>query len=354
MNHEAELRATIAGTLATEVKAHSLVQACVRLGLEGGEEAEAWSSKIRYVEKRLANKQLAELLKLGDGVLRAYEGYKLHAFRLKEALRLARAEGKRRITEITRKNLVDEALLMGQLEGKLEISVFLGKLWPIHEMASNDHRHETFGGELWQHMVNNDDWTPEYLFDRLGVAELSDEALSEFLELVVHPSVRQDDEQATWVTALNKHLIKDGFTLRESEWISGFPVFRMRLVDSGVHDAPKNLIFASNGPKPEIVLSDAIHNDLKIVKNAESCLFYNQPIPEQGLHWKDLVAWWAETHGLDAEQPDTARDLYRRLAESLRDSPPEQLLLGPTTRPSRTSERGFPPFSPKSTSISIR
>lgn len=327
MNHEAELRAAISATLATEVKAHSLVQACVRFGLEGGQESEAWASKATYVGKRLEDKQLADLLKIGDAVLHAYEGYKLHAFRLKEALRFARAGGKRRISEITRTNLLDELLLMGRLEGKLELGVFLAKLWPVDQMASHDHRHKTFGGEVWQHMIMNDDWTPQYLLERLGVAELSDEALSDLLELVVHPSVRQDDEQRAWAAAISKHLIKDGYTLYESERISGFPVLRVRPTGAGVAEAPKNLIFASNGPKPEVVLSDAIHNDLRIVKNGEFCLFYDRPIPQEGLRWSDLVAWWAEVHKLDQTDAGASRHLYRRLAESLKDSPPEQLLF---------------------------
>src|SRR6266700_4519222 len=119
MSYEVDLRAAITATLATEVNAHSLVQACVGFGLQGGEESEAWASKAKYVEKRIRDRQLAELLKLGDAVLHAYEGYKLHAFRLNEALRFARAGGRRRISEITRANLLDELLLMGPLEGKL-------------------------------------------------------------------------------------------------------------------------------------------------------------------------------------------------------------------------------------------
>ncbi len=66
MNHEAELRAAISATLATEVKAHSLVKACLRFGLDGGEESEAWASKAKYVGKRLEDKPFADLLKIGD------------------------------------------------------------------------------------------------------------------------------------------------------------------------------------------------------------------------------------------------------------------------------------------------
>lgn len=43
----------------------------------------------------------------------------------------------------------------------------------------------------------------------------------------------------------------------------------------GVRGEMKNLIFAADGPKPRIVISDAINNDLQIVENAEYCLVYD-------------------------------------------------------------------------------
>ena len=46
----------------------------------------------------------------------------------------------------------------------------------------------------------------------------------------------------------------------------------------GVGTPAKNLIFTANGPKPELVLRDAVNNDIEIVRNAEYCLVYDQPI----------------------------------------------------------------------------
>jgi hypothetical protein len=54
---------------------------------------------------------------VATNVLHAYEGHTLHAFRLKEALSFARAGGKRRISEITPANLLDEFLRMNPMEG---------------------------------------------------------------------------------------------------------------------------------------------------------------------------------------------------------------------------------------------
>jgi len=62
----------------------------------------------------------------------------------------------------------------------------------------------------------------------------------------------------------------------------------------GVSSEVKNLIFAANGPKHEIVLTDAISNEIKIVKNQEYCLVYDRPVLEKGLLWEELVDWWRD------------------------------------------------------------
>lgn len=96
----------------------------------------------------------------------------------------------------------------------------------------------------------------------------------------------------------------------------------------GVKGEMKNLIFASNGPKPRIVLRDAVNNVIEIVENAEFCLVYDRPLEQRGLTWKELTSWWAEQTNTDPDDPETRRALYRRLRESLsKESPPEQVLF---------------------------
>lgn len=92
----------------------------------------------------------------------------------------------------------------------------------------------------------------------------------------------------------------------------------------GVDGELKNLIFAAHGPKPRIVLRDAINNTIEIVENADTCLVYDRPLDGQGLSWGALTAWWAETMAPGDQGP--ARGLYKRLHVSL-DSPPEQVLF---------------------------
>lgn len=92
---------------------------------------------------------------------------------------------------------------------------------------------------------------------------------------------------------------------------------------TGVDGELKNLIFASDGPKPRIVLRDAINNVIEIVENAETCLVYDRPLGPAGLTWNQLVACWSEASPSPGPDP---RGLFRRLRASL-GSPPERVLF---------------------------
>ncbi|MFE9950980.1 hypothetical protein ACFYRJ_26130 [Streptomyces sp. NPDC005531] len=95
----------------------------------------------------------------------------------------------------------------------------------------------------------------------------------------------------------------------------------------GVDGEFKNLIFAANGPKPQIVLLDAVSNQLRIVQNAEYCLTYTRPLGSAGLTWGELVDWWQSTNAeFSGDRAAAAQSLQSRLQESLA-SPPERLLF---------------------------
>ncbi|EMF29732.1 hypothetical protein ACFZAG_27295 [Streptomyces sp. NPDC012403] len=86
----------------------------------------------------------------------------------------------------------------------------------------------------------------------------------------------------------------------------------------GVDGGLKNIVFASTGHKPEIVMSHLIDGAVEIVEHADSCLVYDRPLTDAGLTWGDLVDWWrAETGMNGAAERDVARSLYQRLHASL-------------------------------------
>jgi very-short-patch-repair endonuclease len=103
-------------------------------------------------------------------------------------------------------------------------------------------------------------------------------------------------------------------------------VYKIGKALDGVKGNVKNLIFAAVGQKPEIVISDSINNDIKIVNHAENCLVYDRSIPNTGLYWLDLVKWWADLNSISEPDRDAEVSLYFRLYKSLA-SPPEQLLF---------------------------
>jgi hypothetical protein len=90
----------------------------------------------------------------------------------------------------------------------------------------------------------------------------------------------------------------------------------------------KNLIFASIGYKPEIVIIDATTNDIKITKHSDLCLVYDRPIGPDGLLWSELVAWWKETGRPNKDSTTPAGiELNNRLQQSLGTNEPEKLLM---------------------------
>lgn len=97
---------------------------------------------------------------------------------------------------------------------------------------------------------------------------------------------------------------------------------------TGVPGELKNLIFAADGPKPEIVLSDAINNNLVVVKNDQFCLVYDRPLGDGALTWRQLGDWWAHREGLtDRPQTEIWYSLLERLDRSLGANDAERRVL---------------------------
>ncbi|MGV9387393.1 hypothetical protein ACWDRB_67315 [Nonomuraea sp. NPDC003707] len=92
----------------------------------------------------------------------------------------------------------------------------------------------------------------------------------------------------------------------------------------GVDGQMKNIIFASTGHKPEIVLRDAINNVIEVVEHADTCLVYDRELTAAGLTWGELVAWWRDKRGLVGDDRSIGHDLYGRLRQCMKKSPTEE------------------------------
>ncbi|MDF2048864.1 hypothetical protein [Arthrobacter sp. Cr_A7] len=116
----------------------------------------------------------------------------------------------------------------------------------------------------------------------------------------------------------------------------------------GVAGELRNLIFAANGPKPKLVLRDAVSNVIEITENGRYCLVYDRPLTATGLTWRDLVAWRAQSDSLDEEAELTvARELYWRLKESLGGNEAEQFLFDEYCKLYKSEGFGMPALIPQ-------
>ena len=251
-----------------------------------------------------------------------------------------------RITEVTRRRLLEGLVplcgpvpsgwreflepLQTYWSGALPETDFLARLYELEELPSHDSRYTTAFEDIVQHRVANIDWDDDWIFhdSRFRLTD-NDDALLAFLAEMLHPAVRTDLAEVERLRDfINSVLVHDGYELVQVDAISGAPIFDYHRIGSGVRGAMKNLIFAAIGPKPEIVLDDAVNNDLRIVRNEQGCLVYDRPLSAHGLTWAELTAWWSDRQGLTgAPQSQVWRSLYQRLEQSLGDNDAERRIL---------------------------
>ncbi len=192
-----------------------------------------------------------------------------------------------KIAEVSRRDIVD-ALILDEVPfyGRLDLIPFLRRVWPLQTMPSTDHRFKDAEGDVWQHMVNNSDWTlDELLYGKLDVLDISDEMFGKFLETCVHPVTVTDQERVRQlVTMFNKALNNDGFLMRPSGQISGRTIYKISSTTGT----------GGLGNAFEIVLSfagedrDYVDQVAELLKGNDVSLFYDA-YEEATLWGKDLV-----------------------------------------------------------------
>lgn len=323
MSTTSELIVEIANVLSEE-KAYDLPGVCLKYGLDDSNGDEAYKSKRIFVQKKLKGKDQLFLLDLTKRLIKDYE---LNSGELLKIINKVDPSGFYSISELTRRQIMEEIYSRGNISGQLDLITFLKRIWDLDNLPSSDYRFSTATDDIAQHMINNSDWNYAYLFETyLELLITPDEKFIYFLEQLVHPIVRFQLEQNEYIEFLNHYLQNDGFIFSLTENLSGFPIYKINKKHNGVKGSVKNIIFAAIGAKPEIVFSDSINNDIKIVTNEENCLIFDRPLPNHGLNWNDLVDWWIQIKGLVNADTNVERDLYLRLFNSL-DSEPEKIVF---------------------------
>ena len=105
---------------------------------------------------------------------------------------------------------------------------FLNGIFDLASMPSSDSRFETAEGDIWQHRINNDDWSLDWIFgdSRFSLYDLDQETFLKFITAVLNPVLRKDaSEQTHLATAFNGHLKRDGWELVEDVIVDGRPKY---------------------------------------------------------------------------------------------------------------------------------
>jgi hypothetical protein len=136
------------------------------------------------------------------------------------------------ISPVTRRDITDY-LAAEQVAwwGRLAEVDFLGRVWPLEQMASTDPRYRDAAGDIIQHRVRNYDWEDDWVFGdpRFELRNGRDDIFVRFLCEMLHPVVRSDPEQVESLLAFfNECLARDGWELVEVSQLSGKPVFAGR------------------------------------------------------------------------------------------------------------------------------
>jgi len=134
-----------------------------------------------------------------------------------------------KISERTRAAILDEMRARETVwHGALDEIAFLSRIFDLSALPSHDSRFQNAEQDIWQHCINNFDWSLDWIYSdtrfRLYAAEQS--TFLKFVCEVLHPIVRKDDdEQEALVRAFNGHLSSDGWELVEDSIIAGRAVF---------------------------------------------------------------------------------------------------------------------------------
>ena len=226
-------------------------------------------------------------------------------------------------TFVTRRKLAEYLGMCPNFEGNLTLDELLSGIWNLDEPFDDGEMFAFSRASIWdyimQHVIRNDDISyKDMLLNILSFKYISDNSVIKFLEKMVNPETRIGEEQEQYVKGINEIISADGFELAVSGKTSNeliYKVYRKNTVCGNM----KNLVFAPLGKKPDIVIDDAIGNELKIVGDTNNCLLYNFEPNSDGLSWKTLVRWWEPR----AVNKNVQQDLFTRLLNSL-DSQPEK------------------------------
>ena len=132
---------------------------------------------------------------------------------------------------------------LGKYSDNYDILTFLGKIWDLKILDSEDSRYKNAYEDIQQHFINNDDWSIEYLLKtRLDLINGDEKYFILFIEAVVSPLVRNNkNEILIYVTKINSHLENSDNKLILTDYFEDLPVYRYKN-KKDLNDLPLDII----------------------------------------------------------------------------------------------------------------
>ena len=305
-----EMRQRVASVI-SDAKAYNVPALCERLGLEAGTEEEAYSSKYKYAQKRLARINAAKLVPIARELLVEESSHSLS-----EVLAKYDEADSGMITDLTRKRLI--SIFDGRpLSTEIDQIELLERVWPRDQMmpATDPSNYDrSLKDALIQHTVRNDDWSNRDIFDAIGLSTCSRAKLFRFLEEVTNPIAQTTEGQITLVAAINEHLKHDGYTLTEDGKLSGSPLYVVKPLKFGSpSDASISAILAAFDP-------DEVH------ARWTAALERREGEPQGAITLartllEDVCKWILDEANEPFKDDDDLPTLYRKLAKVLKLAP---------------------------------
>lgn len=129
------------------------------------------------------------------------------------------------VTRGTRRAILDLIREEGVVwYGSVGDVAFLESIFDLQTLPSGDSRFKDAAGDIWQHRVNNEDWSDDWIFsdDRFALLDGPDVSFLRFVERLVAVDVRPNQAQRAAVSErLNRELRRDGWSLVERETLAG-------------------------------------------------------------------------------------------------------------------------------------
>ncbi len=304
-----ELRHLLASAI-WDFKAYEVPAVCRRLGLADGSEQEAFSSKYKYAQVRLAEIKADQLIQIACDLVAEHPN-----FALQELITKDEEKDLPRTTELTRRRIValfEEMPLCTEVD-ELE---FIERVWPIDSMPA--HYQPEVGcslkDEIIQHTIRNDDWSIRDLLQALGILSCSQAQFFLFLNAVTDPVVQSQESQAKLVKQINAHLRHDGYALIVSGHISGSPRYEVKPRPKGAPaDDGISAMLAAFSP-------DDVHARwtaalARRATDPPGAITLSRTLLE------DVCKWVLTDAGESFKDGDDLPVLYRRLAKTLKLAP---------------------------------